>query len=177
MPSAISLFSGMGGDSLGMKIAGFDVIAFNEINKSAIESHLANFDGCKLIEDETPFVPAEKPHEEGKEKQKAREKADRKRKREKEKEATNIRSIPDEVFTKYRYKVDLVFAGHPCQGFSNGGKKLPDDPRNTLFREFARVCRLTQPKYIIGENVDGVLSRKTPNKKLKQINQTRRTYL
>ena len=50
---------------------------------------------------------------------------------------------------------------HNCQGFSNGGKKLPDDPRNTLFREFARSCRLVQPKYIIGENVDGLLNRKT----------------
>jgi DNA (cytosine-5)-methyltransferase 1 len=50
---------------------------------------------------------------------------------------------------------------HNCQGFSNGGKKLPDDPRNTLFREFARSARLIMPKYIIGENVDGLLSRKT----------------
>ena len=62
---------------------------------------------------------------------------------------------------KYKDKVDLIFAGHPCQGFSNGGKKLPDDPRNTLFREFARVCSLVRPKYLIGENVDGLLSRKT----------------
>ena len=50
---------------------------------------------------------------------------------------------------------------HNCQGFSNGGKKLPDDPRNTLFREFARSATLIKPKYIIGENVDGLLSRKT----------------
>ena len=40
-------------------------------------------------------------------------------------------------------------------------KKLPDDPRNTLFREFARSARLIKPKYIIGENVDGLLNRKT----------------
>ena len=51
--------------------------------------------------------------------------------------------------------------GHNCQGFSNGGKKLPDDPRNTLFREFARSAELIKPKYIIGENVDGLLNRKT----------------
>ena len=29
------------------------------------------------------------------------------------------------------------------------------------FREFARVCKLSEPNYIIGENVDGLLSRKT----------------
>ena len=50
---------------------------------------------------------------------------------------------------------------HNCQGFSNGGKKLPDDPRNTLFREFARSATLIKPKYIIGVNVDGLLNRKT----------------
>ena len=34
-PTAISLFSGMGGDSLGIQKAGFDIIAFNEFDKAA----------------------------------------------------------------------------------------------------------------------------------------------
>ena len=42
-PKAISLFSGMGGDSVGITSAGFDVIAFSEFDKAAIESHLLNF--------------------------------------------------------------------------------------------------------------------------------------
>lgn len=50
---------------------------------------------------------------------------------------------------------------HNCQGFSNAGKKMDDDPRNTLFREFLRVTRLVKPSLIIGENVKGLLSRKT----------------
>ena len=160
-PTAISLFAGMGGDSLGMKEAGFDVIAFNEISKPAIESHRLNFEECELIVDDTPFVPGVEAEDESKEQTKAREKDDKKRLKEKEKNATNIQCIPDEVLLRFKGLVDLVFAGHPCQGFSNGGKKLPDDPRNTLFREFARVCKLAEPKYIIGENVDGLLSRKT----------------
>ncbi len=160
-PTAISLFAGMGGDSLGMKQAGFDVIAFNEISKPAIESHRLNFEECALIVDDTPFVPGVEADDESKEQTKARVKDDKKRLKEKEKNATNIQCIPDEVFARFKGLVDLVFAGHPCQGFSNGGKKLPDDPRNTLFREFARVCKLSEPKYIIGENVDGLLSRKT----------------
>lgn len=160
-PTAISLFAGMGGDTLGMKQAGFDVIAFNEISKPAIESHKLNFEQCGLIVDDTPFVPQKHSEDESKDEAKTRIKDDKKRKKDKEKNATNIQFIPDEVLARYKNKVDLVFAGHPCQGFSNGGKKLPDDPRNTLFREFARVCRLSKPKYIIGENVDGLLSRKT----------------
>ena len=179
-PTAISLFSGMGGDSLGIEQAGFDVVAFNEIDKAAIESHKLNFPNSKLIVDDTPFEEEEEYHHETntddsnmtKEEKKNRDDAIKKRekeikrkKKEKEKNMTNIQCIPDDVFSKYNGEVDLVFAGHPCQGFSNGGKKLPDDPRNTLFREFARVCRLVQPKYIIGENVDGLLNRKTSDGK------------
>ena len=65
-----------------------------------------------------------------------------------------------EVEQDNSYIVENVIV-HNCQGFSQGGKKLPDDPRNTLFRDFARSAELIKPKYIIGENVDGLLSRKT----------------
>ena len=40
---AISLFSGCGGDTLGLERAGYKVVAFSEFNKAAIASHLANF--------------------------------------------------------------------------------------------------------------------------------------
>ena len=73
----------------------------------------------------------------------------------------DITKTSDDEFLQYKGKVNLIFAGFPCQGFSHAGKKLPDDPRNTLFREFLRSTRLIKPKYIIGENVKGLLSRKT----------------
>ena len=60
-------------------------------------------------------------------------------------------------------KVDVVFAGFPCQGFSNAGKKSANDPRNTMFREFARIVDIVKPKIVIGENVKGLMSRKTSN--------------
>ena len=48
---AISLFSGCGGDTLGLERAGYKVVAFSEFNKSAIASHLANFpDSEHLVE-------------------------------------------------------------------------------------------------------------------------------
>lgn len=55
---------------------------------------------------------------------------------------------------------------HNCQGFSSAGKKKDDDPRNTMFLEFLRVTKLTNPYMIIGENVKGLLSRKTTNGEL-----------
>ena len=66
----------------------------------------------------------------------------------------------EELRNKYE-NVDLIFAGFPCQGFSKAGKKQQDDPRNTLFKEFVRVVNEIQPRYIIGENVKGLLTRKT----------------
>jgi len=49
---------------------------------------------------------------------------------------------------------------HNCQGFSHAGKKRTDDKRNELVHEFARVARIVKPRWIIGENVRGLLSRK-----------------
>ena len=41
-----------------------------------------------------------------------------------------------------------------------------------LFREFLRVTKLLKPKYIIGENVKGLLSRKTDDDENSVIEQT-----
>ena len=47
--NAISLFSGAGGDSLGLKDAGLNVVAFSEFNKDAIQTHLEAFPGSVLL--------------------------------------------------------------------------------------------------------------------------------
>ena len=76
---------------------------------------------------------------------------------------SDITKIPDENFKKYKGVADLVFAGFPCQGFSNAGKKDVNDVRNTLFKEFLRCVKNVKPKYIIGENVKGLLTRTDVN--------------
>ena len=45
------------------------------------------------------------------------------------------------------------WAALPCQGFSNLGTRNPDDPRNLLWLEYARVVRLTRPAVFVLENV------------------------
>jgi len=50
--TAISLFSGAGGDNLGMKNAGFNVVGFVEIEKTFIRTHLSNFSETNLIIDD-----------------------------------------------------------------------------------------------------------------------------
>ena len=73
----------------------------------------------------------------------------------------DITQTSNEELQRYNGSIDLLFAGFPCQGFSHAGKKLPHDPRNTLFKEFIRSTQLIHPKYVIGENVKGLLTRKT----------------
>ncbi|MGZ1303122.1 DNA cytosine methyltransferase [Lactobacillus delbrueckii] len=62
-------------------------------------------------------------------------------------------------FTEYKGKVDLVSGGAPCQAFSYAGKRLGfGDTRGTLFAEFARCVKETEPKMFLFENVKGLLS-------------------
>lgn len=59
-------------------------------------------------------------------------------------------------------KPDIIIGGPPCQGFSIAGpaQKDPNDPRNTLFINFAQWISFLEPKAFIMENVKGLLSRK-----------------
>lgn len=60
---------------------------------------------------------------------------------------------------KYKNKVDFVIGGAPCQAFSMVGKRLGfEDARGTLFYEFARIVKETQPKLFLFENVKGLLN-------------------
>ena len=55
--------------------------------------------------------------------------------------------------------VDLLVGGTPCQSFSVAGKRLGlDDPRGNLTLEFLALARRVRPRWILWENVPGVLS-------------------
>lgn len=54
--------------------------------------------------------------------------------------------------------VDMVVGGPPCQGFSNAGLRMIDDPRNLLYKQFVEVVKVTKPRVVVMENVEGILS-------------------
>ena len=55
--------------------------------------------------------------------------------------------------------IDLICGGFPCQSFSIAGKRGGfEDARGTLFFEIARIARVKRPKYLLLENVPGLLS-------------------
>ena len=58
---------------------------------------------------------------------------------------------------------DMFTGGFPCQPFSTAGmQKGVDDPygRGTLFQHIMRICSVKKPRYILMENVKGLLSHK-----------------
>lgn len=55
--------------------------------------------------------------------------------------------------------IDLICGGFPCQSFSIAGKRGGfDDARGTLFFEIARIAAVKKPKYLLLENVPGLLN-------------------
>jgi DNA (cytosine-5)-methyltransferase 1 len=73
---------------------------------------------------------------------------------------------PQKVLDKLDWKkgeIDIVIGGPPCQGFSIAGDRKKDDERNELFRDYARHIDSLNPKFILMENVPGMLSMETSN--------------
>lgn len=52
--------------------------------------------------------------------------------------------------------VDCVFGGAPCQGFSMIGKRVLDDPRNKLVKDFVRIVAELNARTFVFENVKGL---------------------
>jgi len=54
-------------------------------------------------------------------------------------------------------QLDVLDGSPPCQGFSIAGKRKISDPRNSLFKEYARLLFELQPKAFVMENVTGMV--------------------
>ena len=67
-------------------------------------------------------------------------------------------SIEKIVHAKGNQLVDVIIAGPPCQGFSLTGSRKENDERNTLFNAVFRLAKKVNPKVIIIENVQGLLT-------------------
>lgn len=80
------------------------------------------------------------------------------------------KEITEIIFNK---NVDVIIGGPPCQGFSmagNIGRKFIDDPRNYLFKDFAKIVNIIKPKIFVMENVERLFNHnkhKTKNQIIK----------
>jgi len=127
---AVSLFSGIGGFCEGVKEAGFEILCAVEKDKYAAENYRLNFPETPLFEGDIANFLNE-----------------------------NSSEIYTDQLSEYigQSKVDLLFGGPPCQGYSQIGPRDAADPRNELYLEMTRLATALNPKYILIENVPNML--------------------
>lgn len=81
-------------------------------------------------------------------------------------------------FRALRGQIDILAGGPPCQGFSFAGRRNEDDPRNLLFKKYVEMVQALQPQAIVIENVPGmrvvharrnVVDLQNPNREAKKL--------
>jgi len=122
--TAVDLFCGAGGMTLGFKQAGIKSVLATDIEESACLTLKAN-------NPEIPVLCGDVTH-------------------------NDVKSKIIEISLKEG--VDIICGGAPCQGFSMAGNRLSDDPRNKLFKDFIEIIKFVQPKVVVFENVEGLLT-------------------
>ena len=57
-----------------------------------------------------------------------------------------------------KIKADVVVGGFPCQSFSTAGKRKGTEDDRYLFPEMLRIIKETQARWVVGENVQGIVN-------------------
>lgn len=125
----IDLFSGAGGLSCGLVMAGFTPVASVEIMPEAVETYKYNFVNKKGFNEKV------------------------------ETRDIRTQTVKDELYkTIGNQHIDLIVGGFPCQGFSMAGNRVVSDPRNSLYLEMLEIVKNVKPDYVVMENVEGLRS-------------------
>lgn len=61
-------------------------------------------------------------------------------------------------FNIHRGRIDILTGGFPCQPYSTAGKRLGKEDDRHLWPEMLRAIKEIQPRWIVGENVDGLVN-------------------
>ena len=143
MPYAIDLFCGAGGMSEGLIQAGFHILFSSDINEDVQRTYMNRHEQLGLLQGINTYY-----------------------------HRGDVRELTGEFIRNSIQNLDMfaeggvpndidaIFGGPPCQGFSRAGRRRSDDPRNLLFKEYLRVIREVNPKYVVMENVVGFLDTK-----------------
>jgi DNA (cytosine-5)-methyltransferase 1 len=72
--------------------------------------------------------------------------------------AISYEDITKTDFTIHRGRIDILTGGFPCQPYSMAGKRLGKDDERHLWPEMLRAIREIQPRWVVGENVFGLVN-------------------
>ena len=61
-------------------------------------------------------------------------------------------------FTIHRGSIDILTGGFPCQPYSLAGKRKGKEDERHLWPEMLRAIREIQPRFVVGENVFGLIN-------------------
>ena len=143
--TAIDLFAGCGGLSLGLKWSDWDIICAVERSPMAAETYFANFIASSTKTD------SEYAAHLGKTVQNQLRAGLL---------VQDVRNFNDSFETVHEMldgrDLALLTGGPPCQGFSFAGRRSPSDPRNDLIWSFLDVANILEPLTILIENVDAI---------------------
>jgi len=129
-PVAIEVFAGAGGAGLGLTWAGFDTRVAVEIDATKAATYALNHPGTRVLGADGTCGDV---------------------RRVTGKDLASVAEIDDT-------QPDLLVGCPPCQGFSVGGKRDPNDPRNRLYLEFVRLAGELRARSVVFENVPGFVS-------------------
>lgn len=137
MPDVVSLFSGLGGLDAGLEAAGWTCAYATDLDARAVESLNANRNF--RLPNGRAFLADAKV------------------------ERGDIRRLDGrELLAKIgrrRGEIDLLAGGPPCQSWSSAGHQLGfDDPRGQLIAEYLRVAAELDCRYLLFENVRGLVT-------------------
>jgi DNA (cytosine-5)-methyltransferase 1 len=72
--------------------------------------------------------------------------------------AISYEDITKTDFTIHRGRIDILTGGFPCQPYSMAGKRLGKEDERHLWPEMLRAIREIQPRWVVGENVLGLVN-------------------
>ncbi len=124
--------------ALGFEQAGFDLVCAVEFDPAHAAAHRFNFPQCEVLQQDATGISGSRLRQAVQDGLRRHQRTDK------------------------ECRVDVVFGGPPCQGFSVGGQLDPNDPRNQLVKEFARLVVALKPSAFVLENVPAMATRVFP---------------